>query len=285
MKREIIEQLQEVFPAQWFPNPIKGHKELGWFLLEINPLPPLDELELVVADIIKDITVDVSWGKVYHSNGCNWKHSIPQLVKKVIGNLEDQKFLVAVYPGKPGILGGQPIAVAIEPQINYVLYPDHPHLNVGHYTPHLNGKNFFIPDSFCYTDDPSKLGSDTYERLLTAFCKISVWLFRHQVWLETRKIMTQGLWIGLEGKPLLPNEYPLFLNPSGMCRCGSKKIYMDCHMHSDLDKEAKVLANSSKKNADIIKRQLIFKYATSWNNTKGIPQNEMLNQFKKSMIV
>lgn len=285
MKREIIEQLEEVFPAQWFPNPIKGHRDLGWFLLEINPLPPLDELELVVSDIIRDNIVDVSWGQIRHSHDCRRKHKIPQLVKKVLGNLEEQKFLVAVYPGKHGVYSGQPIAVAIEPQINYALYPDHPHLNVGHYTAQLNGKNIFIPDSFCYIDDPSKLGVDTYERLLNAFCKISVWLLRHQVWLETRKVMTKGIWIGLEGKPLLPSEYPLFLNPSGMCRCGNEKQYMNCHMPSDLDREAKELAKRGNGSIDVIKRQLTFKYVRLWNGTKNIPQSSMLNQMKKSMIV
>jgi hypothetical protein len=285
MNQEVIEQLQEVFPAQWFPNPIKGHNGLGWFLLEINPLPPLAELELVVSDIIRNNTVDVSWGQVRHSLECKRKHSIPYLVKRVIGNLKEQKFLVAIYPGAYGVYGGQPIAVAIEPQINYILYPDHPHLNPGHYTNRLDGKNLFIPDSFCYTDDPSKLGTDNFDRLLNSFCKISVWLLRHQVWLETRKI-NERLWIGLEGKPLQPSEYPLFLNPSGLCRCGNKKEYMNCHMMSDLESNAQDFAKRRKiSNIDSIKRQLVFNHVRLWNSTKNIPQSNILNQFKKSMII
>jgi hypothetical protein len=63
MEKEIIEHLEEVFPAKWFPNPLRGRKQVGWFLLEINPLPPLSDLESVVSDIIKDNIVDVVWGK------------------------------------------------------------------------------------------------------------------------------------------------------------------------------------------------------------------------------
>lgn len=284
MEQRVIDRLEEVFPAKWFQNPLRGRKHVGWFLLEISPLPPLDELELVVADIIKDNVIDVSWGQALHSEDCTrTNHNIPQLVKNIIENLEDQKFIVAVYPGVKNVYGGQPVAIALEPQINYQLYPDHPHLNPGYITNRVNGENFFLPDSFCYIDDPASLGNDAYERMLQAFCKISIWLFRHQVWVETRKFITKGEWIGLEGKPLPSSAYPEFINPLGMCRCGKGESYVNCHMLSDLGNYPGYRKHQDKPSKNIVEQKFVFQSIKKWNEKVRIPHDLTINQLKRSM--
>ncbi|PLR82554.1 hypothetical protein [Bacillus sp. V33-4] len=283
MKKEIIEQLQEVFPVQWFPNPLHDHKGMGWFLLEINPLPPSDELKMVVSDIIRDKLVDVSWGQVLHSEECKANHQVPQAINRVLGHLENQKFLVAVHPGLKGVYGEQPIATALEPRINYELYPDHPHLNVGQMI-NLNGKKFFLSDSFCYTDNPNELGDNSYDRLLAAFCKITIWVLRHQIWLATREEGIKGEWIGSESPPLKPKEYPKFLNPAGKCRCGKDETYYNCHMPSDIKQDATALAKKRKQTVEMVKRNLMNQQLKDWKHNRGLPHNSVLEELESVML-
>jgi hypothetical protein len=98
-------------------------------------------------------------------------------------------------------------------------------------------------------------------------------LLRHQVWIETRSLVKKGEWIGLEGKPLSPNEYPLFLNPFGMCRCGEKTQYINCHMSSDLNSQGIDLTQSNK-----------LKYIKHWTENISNSNNKTVQLLKKSMI-
>ncbi|GBF12646.1 hypothetical protein [Tepidibacillus sp. HK-1] len=276
MDKVIIEQLQNYFPIKWF----KSYSGSGWFLLEITPYPPIEELESIISDIINDKIIDVLYGQVRHSLTCNEKHHIPANIKKVLPNLKEQTFLVAVHPGNFNVYQGQPIAVAIEPQINYNIYPDHPHLNVGNFSK-LDGQEIFIPDSFCYTDNPSKLGFDPLQRLLKALSLISIWLLRHQIWLLTREQLPKSEWIGPEAKPFKPEEYPKFLNPLGYCRCGKKIKYKDCHMIPDLKSDKKEMTSTDKQNKEIYYNRFILKSIHNWMMYKGNPQENFFKEFKK----
>jgi hypothetical protein len=279
MDREIIEQLQNYFQVQWFPSPLESYPGMGWFLLEISPLPPLDEFELIVSDIIRDNIVDVSLGKVLHYTECNSDHRVPSHIKKKLENIREQKFYVAVYPGNPMLYSGQPLAISIEPKISYSEFPNHPHLNVGDVGKRINfnGKPLFIPDSFCYTDNPNELGTDTFQRLLTAFSKISVWLLRHMIWIETKK------WIGLEASSTItPKDYSTLLNPTGLCRCGKNELYMNCHMLLDIEIKDKYLKPNE---ITKYKKQFILNQLKMWNSYVGIPKERVLNEFKKGMNI
>lgn len=231
---ELSRLVQEFGPAKWFPrNPLNGLTGEGWFLLKITPSPPSGEIAQVVADICITRPVRLCQGRVYHSDNCGSEvHNLPKLLQQALSNIDDEKFLVAVHPGHPAFYSGQPLAVVLEPAINLMVYPDHPHINQGviKHSPEI-----IIPDSICYTDSPASLGACQYERLLAAFDEVCIWLFRHQVWLATRKIAGRGKWIGPDAPTSLePKRLAFYLNPLGVCRCGSSKIYKDCHMPDDI---------------------------------------------------
>ncbi|MEC1718410.1 hypothetical protein [Schinkia azotoformans] len=276
-----IQQLTEVFhPAKWVQGKNSGE---GWFLLEINPLPPEDQIELVVSDIESNKRVFVGYetGKLYHSEHCASEeaHTIDERVKKALKLLQNETFKVVVLPKSPELLATQPVAIAVEPEINYFLYPDHPHLNEdGTYN-----SNFYFPHSFCYKHDHLKFreGKDLYARVLDAFEQISIWLFRHQVWVATRKLYGKGIWIG-KGTPPLPDEnFPRFLNAESDCRCGNKVKYKDCHMKADLYKRV----DNFEKHFD---KQHIMKnwveFQRSWYDESLKKNNHSMQLFKKAMM-
>ncbi|WP_143216262.1 SEC-C metal-binding domain-containing protein [Ferroacidibacillus organovorans] len=162
--------------------------------------------------------------------------AIPKDVKAALQRLGAHTFRIAVHPGLVNAYQGQPLAIAFEPAINYGVFPDHPHLNTGGVGAIL-GQGFYVPDTICYEENILGLGSDPVERFLQAFGRISVWLLRHMIWMETKKLCDgKGQWIGPEAPPLTPKQRAEsgFWNPSDLCRCNSGKRYSDCHMLSDL---------------------------------------------------
>ena len=285
MNQEIVSQLQEVYgPIKWFPDFLKGIPVKGWFLLTINPLPPLGEREMVTSDIIHGGQFAIDQGRVHHFDDCTSKsHNISSKfshVIKVLPNIKDQTFHIAVYPGEPGVLNGQPIAIPLEPTISYVQYPDHPHLNSGRY---IKQMNLFIPDTLCYTDNPKGLGSDPFSRLSSAFALISEWLYRHQVWLETRA-KGKSTWIGRQAFTSKPEEFAEFINPNGPCRCGKQLLYKDCHMRKDLQIPA--LLFSKQKAWDINKAlSLIMKnLCINWKSTRYEPQLDTIERLSSVLL-
>jgi hypothetical protein len=228
-----LQKLTEEFrPARWIEGPFKDIPGDGWFLLEINPVPPRDEIAKVVSDIDNNKLVRVGYetGRIYHSLQCDSSdHPLSPELEKALEYIKDETYLVVVLPQGPIRLSKQPVAIALKPDINYFIYPDHPHLNEdGHYD-----WKFYFPHSFCYKHDHMSFQGDLYDRVLDAFEQISIWLFRHQVWLATRESGAKGIWIG-KGQPPLPNGlFPRFLNPDNRCRCGNNRKYIDCHMKQD----------------------------------------------------
>lgn len=274
---ELSSLIQEFGPAKWCPRqPLNGLIGEGWFLLEITPSPPSGEIAQVVADICNTKPVRIYQGKVYHSNKCgSISHSIPKPIQRAISHIEDEKFLVAVHPGHPAFYNGQPLAVTIEPTINLMVYPDHPHINHGiirYMKPEI-----IIPDSICYTDNPSSLGTNQYERLLSAFDEICIWLFRHQVWLATRKIAGRGRWIGPQAPSSLePKQFAFYINPLGSCRCGNSKLYKDCHMQDDIVASMGCSVNEA--------RRYMYSQVMNWPRLVKNPLNEALTNLKTAVL-
>jgi hypothetical protein len=99
---------------------------------------------------------------------------------------------------------------------------------------------------------------------LHAFDQISIWLLRHQVWVETRKYKNGGEWIGPQVGQLNSFDYPMVLNPHGKCRCGSNKKYMECHRPSDLEDFTSYWAKRKNITEIEMKRQMINDVGQSW---------------------
>jgi hypothetical protein len=286
MEKEVIDKLTDVFgPVKWFEQKILGgFKNEGWFVLETVPLPPEDELEAVISDIINGCMVDFADGKVRHYSGCgNPEHKInDHRIKSVLPHLKKQSFKVAVCTGTDKMLEGQPIVISLEPRITYTIFPDHPHLNMGCYIHEINK---YLPDSFCYgfTVEPERYGPSVYDRYINTFDEITLWLLRHQVWEAVRDKFGKGVWIGPhEGK--LPSwSFINKLNPQGKCRCGSKKIYRDCHLPIDLKPEITQYAKRYKIPEDAVLANKINGLTAIWNKNVFIPESHMISHINVTL--
>jgi hypothetical protein len=201
-----------------------------WYLADINPFPYKKDLMAVLSDIEQGYNFTILDGKLAHTQQCNNpEHNLSDEIRKVVDTIKQQYYKIAVFDDRSNFLMGQPIVFIIEPEVNYLVYPDHPHLNAF-------SLRYGIPTSICYTDNPSLLG--TYEgedRILDALLFATEWVFRHQVWLETRKRYGRGIWIGKSLEPSITQDSWLHLiNPKGRCRCGSQKSYEKCCRNLDL---------------------------------------------------
>jgi len=282
----IKELTKEFLPSKWRKNSFSDIPGEGWFLLEINPLPPEDEIEKVIFDIDNNRPVRVGYetGKIYHSMNCDSlsDHTIPEDLKKAIPLLKDETFLVAVLPEGPIRLGKQPVAIAIKPEINYFIFPDHPHLNEDGYYENLNG--FYYPHSFCYKHDHSEFSGDLYNRVLDAVEQISIWLFRHQVWVATRETSNKGIWIG-KGTPPLPEEFfSRFLDPEDRCRCGSKLKYKYCHLKNDFFKRLESLSFGNKYFNEKQAKENWLELQEEWHQDSYQKNQDSFNKIKKALL-
>lgn len=225
------EHMHDYVPGKWFPE-LKGVPGKGWRLIETRPLPPQNELVAAAHAMAFRTNYDLCEGQIRSSQ--RWGTCFQFLDKTLVDSIRripNTKYLVALYRGGD-FLDGQPVAIALEPQITHALYPDHPHLNLAHNVK-IDGKEFFLPTSFCYTNNPAGLGLTEVERVNNAAEIVCEWLFRHQVWLSTRELNMTGTWLGPADPP--PEPYPHhILNPIGRCRCGKLQMYKDCHMADDM---------------------------------------------------
>jgi len=282
MNKSVVDDLKTKFgPVEFYTGPFKTFPG-NWFLLELKPMPLNSEINDVASDICRNGSVKVNKGKVkHHLDNCDREsHSFSSKlrhVEKIISDLKDEKYYIAVHPGDENILNGQPIAISIKPEINYIKYPDHPHLNAGAKDVSMEGFNFYLPNSLCYTDDPKQLGTDTVDRMLFAFDLITIWLFRHQIWLKTREVYGKGTWIGPEAASFPPYIYPKILNPLGKCRCGKNEKYGNCHRPYDIKK----LRKKAKQN-----NRINLKHQTygSWRKNIYDPQSRSLKVLKNILL-
>lgn len=172
--------------------------------------------------IKEGIPVCVDKGRVYHSNECNAQVHVIQdnLVKDAIQKLKEETFHIAIHPNisleptEELFYGGKPLVIPFDPAITYMRFPDHPHLNMGTNLKLLPGTNYSLPDTICYSSEPnSKLGNNQRDRLLYTFDEVTIWLFRHQVWVAKRELTEHGKWIGPHEGQLDPESFPSRLNP------------------------------------------------------------------------
>lgn len=265
-------QLEQLWPGRYFET-LPGLPGNGWFLTEITPTPLSDQIISVTSDIMNNRFTNVNQGRLYHSSKCTCNsHSLPNKIKQAVKVIPETSFKLAIFSGDPLTLNGQPIAIPIDPPINRDLYPDHPHLNFPSRI-NIQGKKIVIPETLCYIKDPSKLGTDKIERLDEALIHISMWLYRHQVWLKTREQKKPGIWIGPQDlSGLTPESYALTLNPFSLCRCGKNEMYLNCHLPQDIQAAQKT---PLKNPVNLIRRNVFL-----WNEMLGKPQAETFNKLK-----
>lgn len=225
------------------------HKILkgDWFVLETSPLSLSEDNEKIIFDILMGNGVYVNKnGTLKHNRDCEVdEHIISKQFEATLLSLRSQKFRFAIWPNSQSILStnqrkilsGQPVIVPLDPEINYYIFPDHPHLNNG-----CMFEGTLIPQSICYTDSPSTLGSSDLDRVRNAINQAHIWLYRHQIWLASRK-NGRGKWIGPELAISDKDQYSIKRNPYGQCRCGSKKQYCLCHLNEDYQTALKTKNN------------------------------------------
>lgn len=203
-----------------------------WFRFETSPAPPIADYKRVISDIIKENEVNISnTGQVRHATNCNsTEHSIDLIFQNAIKNIKNRNYTIALWEGNELVLNGQPVAILLDPPINYDIFPDHLHINARRH----ERIGYFIPDSICYTIDPTALGDEPHVRIREAFIDICTWLFRHEVWLATREL-GNAQWIGPQHISSEHNiNKSIIMNPYAPCYCGRKKTYSQCHMQSEV---------------------------------------------------
>lgn len=230
MDRELRDRLLSEVPGlKHYRLNTEGVPFGDWFVFETNPLPTPKEIEKVIADLQRDRDICLfENGTLGHSKNCReLEHHVEKNIKKIINKIPDQKFRFAVWENTNGFYGNQPIVIALDPEINFNIYPEHPHINGC-----IPANACYLPESLCYTDNPLALGNNIYDRTKEAIEQACIWLFGHQVWLATRQI-GKGIWVIPDVKADESRQFASHRSPFSNCRCGSKKKYIDCHL--DLD--------------------------------------------------
>lgn len=278
MEQSIIQHLIEDYgPVRWINKSVFGFKDEGWFLIETVPLPPTDQIEQVVSDILNNYEIDYFEGQVVHWAECKNTHKIKdRVIRKLIDNLKNERFRIGICTGDEKVLLGQPIVIALKPTISYIEYPDHPHLNTGG-----DFGNLYLSDSFCYgyTSEPDRYGPSTYDKFIRVFDESTLWLFRHQVWVEIRNEVGKGKWIGPGDKIGLPKEvYAGTLNPLGRCRCGKSRRYLDCHLSNDISQSVEKRSITLNKSINIAQEELVHYLVTTWKKRVSIPNKRMIEK-------
>ena len=267
-------------PVRWVDKSIFGFKNEGWFVIDTIPLPPKEEIESVVMDIIHHQDISYANGKVRRWPENQKSSGIKdRVLKEVVTKLENKRYKVGICVNENAdFLEGQPIAIALDPIISYMNYPDHPHLNtLGQY------KNAFVPESFCYgyNVEKERYGTTDYEKFMRAFDEVTLWLFRHQIWEAYREYTGKGKWIGVHHAVGLPDlTYAGILNPLGQCRCGKKLKYLDCHLPLDLSVKVKEKMKLDHTTRLEVQTEYIKNLTLSWDKRVGLPQREMLKKLK-----
>ena len=213
-----------------------------------------------------------------HLENCDVEyHHLKKEISVAIKDITSQQFKFAVWTNPDGILNNQPVVIILEPEINKIIYPDHPHINSS-----FTYINYFMPNSICYTDDPSLLGNDAYTRIAEAIDQTSIWLFKHQIWLATRS-KGNAIWIGPAKENEDNEQFSSLRNLSDKCWCNSNKTYYQCHLQQDFYnwKKLNPLINLSFINIDGSLN--ILEYQT-FINRRNLLQKKTLRQLKNILL-
>lgn len=289
MDNRLINELKANVPGiQHYNINENGLPRGDWFVFETSPvpspIPSFKQLKMIIADIDRNSIISLlNNGTLEHSANCKEQdHKINIRLKTAAKTIINQKFRVAVWENTDGVLGGQPVVIPLDPEINYNIYPDHPHLNAG-------GKvgNYYLPESICYTDDPPALGNDPYTRTEESIEQTYMWLFKHQVWLATRNTGKKGEWIGPQVERVEKEQFIFYRNPYGKCWCGSNKEYYQCHLNQDFkymcESMPSVLNKHSIEFMDEYGNLNLEQYNILWEHKVKMPQNIAMARLKRTL--
>lgn len=281
MRKELINELMHKGPIlQHYYIEERGLPGGDWFVYETSPMPSSEELKMVIADIENGNDVYVKYnGPLKHLADCREsKHEIEKSLGTALSGIKNEKFRVAIWENTDGVLHGQPIIIPLNPEINYNIYPDHPHINTG-----IKALNYYLPESICYTNNPQTLGDNSCERIFNAILQTDIWLFRHEVWLATRN-NRKGIWLKPDVKSDENLQFFFHRNPHGKCRCGSNKEYSQCHLNQDFKSVPELIPNMYllKNNfRDEYGNINLKKYDTWWLLNVGTWQANSMAKLKK----
>ncbi len=259
MNSLIYEKLRKEFgPIHWvqIPNHSKIIAPGDWLLARIKPIPLREHLRTFVNICIEEKTFCVDKGKLTLDVDDPINEKITnKAVEKVLNKLEDPIYEIMIYLNTTEACSYQPLVFSINPLINYLTYPTHPHINCYFNDIKVMQGKYFFPQSICYNDANNSLGDTEYEIIKESLWNTSLWHFRHRIWEETQNSTNKGIWIG-PNKEYFDNGYNYLteLNPYGLCRCGRNKKYYECCMEKDLkelDKISKNILNPNYRKAEL----------------------------------
>jgi hypothetical protein len=91
-----------------------------------------------------------------------------------------------------------------------------------------------IPESVCYIHDVEELDIPGYCRQEVAYATMVGYAFRNEIFIKYFETYEEFFWLGPETPfPSFAEGHLLSVGQEGICHCGSKLSYKDCHFRSD----------------------------------------------------
>ncbi len=207
------EQMSRWFPlSQWTQLAQKGTITRRWEAV-IEPIPPPEDLPLVIADLDRDGWVDIEPnGKIRHLSGCHAEHPLRAGFEGI--DLTDEAFLVELTYSEPPM---QPQARCLVPQWSRLTIPDHSHF-------YQDGDGDIICPLFPPDDDWQWRKNTASDYL----AYVAIWLLKTSVWLAVKIKLGNRAWIGSSVHHSL--DALLRIHPEQCCPCGSGRKFKQCHM-------------------------------------------------------
>lgn len=209
----------------------EGYSKGVWFVFEAGLLPPQNEINKVICDIINGRNIYLSYdGKMRHAESCrDVEHELDSNLINCVTNIKEQCFRIALWEFDKE---AKPLAFCLSHEISHSTLPHHPHINGG-------GEmrdSIFIPDSMCFIEDIEEVGREYPWKIINSISQIRLWIFRHYVWLATG-LAGNPIWIGSDVVSEDWQQFAFKRNSNSRCRCGRNRTYAECHLIYDYTME------------------------------------------------
>ncbi len=207
-------QRDEESRQTWCPASESGERAgptgpLGYWQAIAEPIPPPDEVTLVIADLDRGGDVEVErHGRVRHHRRCHAAHQLRQELEGVA--IPATPFLVDLTLYPPPV---HPKARILDPEISLRRFPGHPH--------------FYAPDIVCPIFPPE--GTWSWHRHLISdyLDQVAIWLVKSSVWIVTHATRGRGIWLGPDA-PHDPQTLLRTVRPDDDCPCAMGQKYKRC---------------------------------------------------------
>lgn len=204
------------YPTSEWGERVEGEQAYRTLLAVIEPVPPVAELPLILADLRRGAIVSLEpGGHIRHDDRCHARHELPVELQHPEALLGDPAFIVEAtfYTMKR-----DPAVRILDPEISLRTHPGHPH--------------FYANGIVCPVFPPDKTWTWT-DSVTDYLDHVSIWLLKTLVWNATARMGT-ARWLGDDvHEP--PDVFLRRVDRNDPCPCASGEIYRRCCRQLHLD--------------------------------------------------